>query len=104
MEDGKEPKDIAPIVAKTLIGPGADEKHYNQLVASMEALHKDSYVKTIQETTAYNKALELEDITVPTLLVFGEHDSLTPPPRSGGAMARPYRRRYNMSKFRVPAI
>jgi 3-oxoadipate enol-lactonase len=86
VEDGKEPKDIAPIVAKTLIGPGADEKHYNQLVASMEALHKDSYIKTIQETTAYDKALELEDITVPTLLVFGAHDSLTPP-TIGRAMA-----------------
>jgi len=52
----------------------------------MEALHKDSYVKTIQATTTYDKALELEDIRVPTLLVFGEHDSLTPP-TIGRAMA-----------------
>lgn len=79
VHDGKEPKDIAPIVAKTLIGPTASPDKYQQLVESMEALHKDSYVKTIQETTAYDKALELETVTVPTLLVFGEHDTLTPP-------------------------
>lgn len=86
VEDGKEPKDIAPIVAQTLMGPEADDEHYRQLVASMEALHKDSYVKTIQATTTYDKALELEDITGPVLLVFGEHDSLTPP-AIGRAMA-----------------
>lgn len=79
VEDGKEPKDIAPVVAKTLIGPQSDPKHYRQLVASMEALHKDSYVKTIKSTTLYEKALELEAIKVPTLLIFGENDSLTPP-------------------------
>lgn len=86
VEDGKEPKDIAPIVAKTLMGPNAEDKHYRQLVASMEALHKDSYVKTIEATTTYGKALKLEEITVPTLLIFGEHDSLTPP-TFGRAMA-----------------
>lgn len=79
VEDGKEPKDIAPVVAKTLIGPDADPKHFQQLVESMEALHKESYVKTIQATTQYEKALQLEDINVPTLLIFGENDSLTPP-------------------------
>ena len=79
VEEGKEPKDISPVVAKTLIGPNAAPEHYQQLVESMEALHKDSYVKTIQATTLYEKALELEAITVPTLLIFGENDSLTPP-------------------------
>jgi len=86
VEDGKEPKDIAPVVAKTLIGPDAAPEHYDRLVKSMEALHKESYVKTIQETTTYDKALELETIDVPTLLIFGEHDSLTPP-AVGRAMA-----------------
>lgn len=87
VEDGKEPKDIAPVVAKTLIGPEASETHYDRLVASMEALHKQSYIKTIEATTVYERALELETVDVPTLLIFGENDSLTPP-RTGRGMAK----------------
>jgi len=86
VEEGKEPKDIAPVVAKTLIGPSAAEDKFQRLVQSMERLHKDSYVKTIEASTLYDKALELEAVKVPTCLVFGEHDSLTTP-ETGKAMA-----------------
>ena len=86
VEEGKEPKDIAPVVAKTLIGPSASEDNFQRLVRSMERLHKESYVKTIEASTLYDKALELETVTVPTCLVFGEHDSLTTP-ETGKAMA-----------------
>ena len=48
VEDGKEPRDIAPVVAKTLIGPTAADDKFQRLVQSMEKLHKDSYVKTIE--------------------------------------------------------
>ena len=59
VEDGKEPKDIAPVVAKTLIGPAASEDKFQRLVQSMEKLHKESYVKTIEASTMYDKALKL---------------------------------------------
>jgi 3-oxoadipate enol-lactonase len=77
VEDGKEPRDIAPGVAKTLCSPNATEAQFQQLVASMAALHKDSYVKTVTATTLYNRTAELARIAVPTLLVFGEADTLT---------------------------
>ncbi len=86
VEDGKEPKDIAPVVAKTLIGPTASEDKFQRLVKSMEMLHKESYIKTIEASTMYDKALELETVAVPTCLIFGEHDSLTTP-ETGKAMA-----------------
>ena len=86
VDEGKEPKDIAPVVAKTLIGPAASEDKFQRLVESMEMLHKDSYVKTIEASTMYDRALELETVAVPTCLVFGEHDSLTTP-GTGKAMA-----------------
>ena len=86
VEDGKEPRDIAPVVAKTLIGPTAADDKFQRLVQSMEKLHKDSYVKTIEASTMYDKALELENVSVPTCLIFGEHDSLTTPD-TGKAMA-----------------
>jgi len=79
VEEGKEPKDIAPIVAKTLIGPHAAPAAYDQLVESMGALHKDSYIKTVEATTMYDRTLELESIEVPTQLIYGEHDQLTRP-------------------------
>lgn len=77
VEDGKEPRDIAPTVARTLCGPNATEAQYQRLVHSMAALHKDSYVKTVRATTSFDRDAGLEKIAVPTLLVFGECDSLT---------------------------
>jgi 3-oxoadipate enol-lactonase len=85
--EGKEPKDIAPIVAKTLIGPKSPPAVFDRLVASMTALHKESYIKTIEATTQYDRTADLPRIEAPTLLVFGADDRLTPP-RIGERMAR----------------
>jgi 3-oxoadipate enol-lactonase len=86
VEEGKEPKDIAPVVAKTLIGPHASEKQYERLVASMAALHKESYIKTVEATTLFDRTPDLGNIAVPTLLIFGENDALTKP-EMGRSMA-----------------
>ena len=77
--EGKEPKDIAPVVAKTLLGRRSTPAHFDRLVASMTALHKESYIKTIVATTRYDRTADLENIAVPTLLVFGDDDRLTTP-------------------------
>lgn len=77
VEEGKEPKDIAPVVAKTLMGPHASEEQYRRLVASMASLHKESYIKTVEATTMFDRSSNLENIAVPTLIIFGEHDALT---------------------------
>lgn len=79
VEEGKETRDIAPVVAKTLAGPHATPEQFDRLVKSMEALHKESYIKTVEATTMYDRTLELEQIAVPTLLIYGENDSLTRP-------------------------
>ena len=77
VEEGKEPRHIAPIVARTLSSPNATEEQYQRLVASMAALHKGSYIKTLKATTLYSRTAELDRIAVPTLLIFGEADTLT---------------------------
>ncbi len=69
--------DFAPVVDKTLVGPNASEELFLGRVGSLAALHKESYLKTVEATTAYDRDTELEAIAVPTLLVFGEHDRLT---------------------------
>ena len=76
---GKEPKDIAPVVAKTLIGPRATDAHFQRLVDSMTMLHKESYIKTIEASTLYDRTASLPDIAVPVLLVFGGADTLAVP-------------------------
>ena len=86
VEDGKEPKDIAPVVAKSLLGPYATDEQYQQLVESMAALHKESYIKTVEATTHFDRALDLSKINAPTLLLYGECDPLTRP-EFGEAMA-----------------
>ena len=74
------------MVAKTLIGEGvstadADKgtSPYWKLVASMEKLQKESYIKTVTASTNYFPQADLTKIQVPTLLLFGSGDKLTPP-------------------------
>lgn len=84
---GKEPRDIAPIVARTLVSRNPPPGAFERLVASMTALHKDSYIKTVAGSVNYDQVFELERIAVPTLLIVGDEDALTPPAMSQ-AMAR----------------
>ena len=79
---GKEPKDIAPIVAETLIGDMKNTSAFNQLVDSMSLLHKDSYLKTIDTSMRTEHRHIFKTINVPTLIMVGELDTLTPPSMS----------------------
>ena len=76
---GKEPKDIAPAVAKTLVSVNAVPGSYDRLVASMTALHKESYLKSIAASIGYARIAELEKFRVPAHIVVGADDTLTPP-------------------------
>jgi 3-oxoadipate enol-lactonase len=80
--EGKEPKDIAPTVARTLIGSSARPGSFERLVASMTILHKDSYLKTIAGSVNYDRDPDLEKVRVPTHVVVGDEDRLTPPEMS----------------------
>ncbi len=76
---GKEPRDIAPVVARTLVSRSAVAGAYDKLVAAMSALHKESYIKTIEGMVNSGIQIELEKIRVPAHVVVGEDDTLTPP-------------------------
>ena len=79
---GKELRDIAPLVAKTLLGKSPRPGCFERLVASMTALHKESYIKTITGSVNYARSLEIDSIAMPVLVVVGEEDALTPPATS----------------------
>jgi 3-oxoadipate enol-lactonase len=77
--NGKEPKDIAVPVAKTLIGPNASQEAFDKLVDSMSRLHKESYIKSIEATVMTDNMSKLGEIRVPTHVVVGGADRLTTP-------------------------
>ena len=76
---GKQPRDIADALVDSLIGPYASESVRRRLVGSISALRKDSYLKTIEASLTFDRSAEVDRIAVPTLLLYGEHDRLTPP-------------------------
>ena len=86
MLNGKVPKDIAPSVASTLIGDTNNISAYNQLVESMSLLHKESYLKTIESSMRTEHRHIFKNIKVPTLIMVGELDTLTPPSMSKSIM------------------
>ena len=55
---------------------------YKQLINSMSLLHKDSYLKTIDTSMRTEHRHIFKTINVPTLIMVGELDSLTPPSMS----------------------
>ncbi len=79
VEDGREPRDIAPLVAPTLLSRNATPAALQRLVDSMAILHKESYIKAIEAMTRYAPVARLTDVRVPTLVVCGDEDKLTPP-------------------------
>jgi len=77
--EGKEPADIAPTVARSLMGSSAGEEVYLRLVESMRALHKASYIKAIEARGTWQPVFVPGAVTVPTLVLVGADDRLTPP-------------------------
>ena len=76
---GAEPRDVAVPVAKSLIGPMAVPGAFEQLVDSLSRLHKASYIKSIEASVLGDTSVDLAAIDVPTHVVVGADDPLTPP-------------------------
>lgn len=85
---GLTPKDIAPKLARALAGPNASAEAISRLQASIAALRKDSYLKVLRATTKIlehpdfrgrSTFLDLGSVNVPTLVICGTEDSVTPP-------------------------
>ena len=85
---GKPPADIAPGVARSLLGSNPAAGAYEALVQSISALHKDSYLKTLEASVTQDRGARIEDIRCPTLVVTSDEDRLYPP-----ALAREMARR-----------
>ena len=71
--------DIAPAVAKSLMGPKAGQDVLDQLVDSMTRIRPQAYLKAIAANLDEDYAGDLSSIAVPTLVLVGADDRLTPP-------------------------
>ena len=85
---GKSPRDIAPELAARLVGSRPAPGVFEELVASIAALRKDSYLKSLEASVTQDRAAPMERIAAPTLVITSDEDRLYPP-----AIARDMARR-----------
>jgi 3-oxoadipate enol-lactonase len=76
---GKSLREMAEPLAKSLVSANAAPEHFQRLVESVEALHQDSYIKTLEATMRYDRSVDISTIAVPVQLIYGAEDRLTPP-------------------------
>jgi 3-oxoadipate enol-lactonase len=77
--EGKTMAEIAPNVARSLMGPKAGPDVHAQLVDSMARIRRGAYLKAIAANLDEDYAGDLGAIRVPTLVIVGADDTLTPP-------------------------
>lgn len=76
---GKSPREVAQTLAQNLLARDAPAAHKERLVAMMAALHKASYLKTIEASVMQDRGAPIERIAVPTLIVTSDEDRLYSP-------------------------
>jgi 3-oxoadipate enol-lactonase len=77
--EGKTPAEIAPNIARTLIGAKSPQRTFDLLIESMKKLRRDSYIKAVRANLADDYVGDPTTIRVPTLVLVGADDTLTPP-------------------------
>jgi pimeloyl-ACP methyl ester carboxylesterase len=82
LEKGLKPADIAPSVVEVLVAKNASAAVREQMRASMAALRTASYKQALQAIVTTDFRPVLPRIQVPTLVIVGEEDTVTPPSAS----------------------
>lgn len=77
--DGADPADVARKRGGRLMAPNASEDARQRALEASSQLHVVSYIKTVRASATFSRVDNLQKISVPTLLVFGDQDPLTPP-------------------------
>lgn len=79
LERGLTPADIAPGVVEVLVAKSASPAARQQMRASMQALRVESYRQALHAIMTTDFRAILPHIKVPTLVIVGEEDVVTPP-------------------------
>lgn len=79
LDEGQSPADFAPGVVKIIAGPNASEASRAELMASMQAIPRDTYRDALRCFTNPPEVFDFAKLSLPVLLMTGEHDVLAPP-------------------------
>jgi 3-oxoadipate enol-lactonase len=74
-----ERRSRTPQTLSRLIGSRASRAAYEELLDSVSRIHEGSYQKTLEASVAQDRAAPIERISVPTLVIAGEEDTVYPP-------------------------
>lgn len=85
---GQTPADFAPAVVKILAGPDAPEEVKAELLASMAAIPAATYRDALICFTNPLERFDFARLTMPVLMMTGEHDRLAPPAEIRGVAGR----------------
>ncbi|NHB75880.1 alpha/beta fold hydrolase [Rhodobacter calidifons] len=85
---GQTPADFAPAVVKVLASPGASEAVRQRLFDSMAAIPAATYRDALTCFTNPLERFDFSRLTMPVLLLTGEHDRLAPPSEIRGVAGR----------------
>lgn len=85
---GQTPADFAPAVVKVLASPGASEVIRQRLHDSMAAIPTATYRDALLCFTNPLERFDFSRLTMPILLMTGEHDRLAPPVEIRGVAGR----------------
>ncbi len=84
---GKAPHELAPELARGVLGSAAPARARERLLASLGALRKNAYLKTLEASVRDDRGAPVERIAVPTLVVTSDEDAVYPP-ATAQALAR----------------
>ncbi len=79
MNAGQTPRDFAPAVVKVLAGPNATEDTKKRLYDSMATIPAQTYRDALVCFTNPLEKFDFAKLTMPVLMMTGEHDRLAPP-------------------------
>lgn len=85
---GQVPADFAPAVVKVLAGPEASEATRRALLDSMAAIPSATYRDALVCFTNPLERFEFSRLTMPVLMMTGQHDRLAPPAEIRGVAGR----------------
>ena len=72
-------RNATPQSLRRLLGSKPNHAAYQELLDSVARVHEASYQKTLEASIEQDRAAPLEKISVPTLVMAGEEDTVYPP-------------------------
>lgn len=88
LDNGQTPADFAPSVVKVLAGPDASDAVKAKLLASMAAIAAPTYRDALACFTNPPERFDFSRLSMPVLMMTGQHDRLAPPAEIRGVAER----------------